>query len=81
MKDRRAGVFALIAVGCLAIYPVADRFDGSDTWQIGGDGWSWVALLLAFIYGMLALLSWFDARGQRRLEPRPLGYDRTKSTL
>ena len=81
MKDHRAAAFGVIALICLLIYPVADRFDGSDTWQIGGDGWSWVALVLALVYGLLAVLTWLDGRSQRKLEPRPLGYDRTKSSL
>ena len=74
--DRRSWVFAGFAVMCLALYPLADRYDGVDGWQIGSNGWSFVPVLLGVIYAVLAVLSWLDFRTRRSLRPRPLGYDR-----
>ena len=74
--DRRALVFTIFAVVCLALYPLADKYDGAASWSWGGEGWAWVPVILAIVYGVLALLSFLDARSRARLEPRPLGYDR-----
>lgn len=74
--DRRALVFAIFAVVCLALYPLADKYDGSASWSIGGEGWAWVPVVLGVVYLLLALFSFLDARSKGRLEPRPLGYDR-----
>jgi len=74
--DRRAGVFAIFAVICFSLYPLADRFDGSDGWEVGSHGWAWVPVILGVVYVVLALLSWLDALSRSRLRPRPLGYER-----
>ncbi len=74
--DRRALVFTIFAVVCLALYPLADKYDGSASWSIGGEGWAWVPVILGVVYLVLALLSFLDARSKDKLEPRPLGYDR-----
>ena len=68
-------MFVLFAIVCFALYPLADRYDGSGAWQFGSEGWAWVPLVLGIVYLVLALLSWLDDQGRRHLEPRPLGYD------
>ena len=70
--------FTLFAVVCLALYPLADKYDGSASWSIGGEGWAWVPVILGAVYLVLALFSFLDARSRAKLEPRPLGYDRAE---
>ena len=74
--DRRALVFAVFAVVCFALYPLADKYDGAAGWSWGDKGWAWVPVLLGVIYVVLAVLSLLDARSRDKLRPRPLGYDR-----
>jgi hypothetical protein len=74
--DRRAAIFTLFSVVCFALYPLADKYDGSGGWHFGSEGWAFVPILLGVTYAVLALLSWLDHRGRRNLGPRPLGYDR-----
>lgn len=75
--DRRALVFAIFALVCFALYPLADKYDGADGWQWGDAGWAWVPVVLGGVYVVLALLSALDAWSKSKLQPRTLGYDRT----
>lgn len=74
--DRRGLVFLGFALVSFALFPIADEHDGSNTWQWGKDGWSWVPLALGVVYTVLALLSWLDHRHKEQIGARPLGYDR-----
>ena len=74
--DRRALVFSIFAVVCFALYPLADQHDGASGWSFGGDGWSFVPIVLGVVYVVLALLSYLDHRTKKGLKPRPLGYER-----
>lgn len=74
--DRRALVFAIFALVCFALYPLADKYDGASGWAWSDKGWAWVPVVLGVIYLVLALLSLLDARSRDKLEARPLGYDR-----
>lgn len=77
MIDRRALVFAIFAAVCFALYPLADKYDGADGWTLGEVGWAWVPVALGAVYTVLAILSALDARSRGKLQPRPLGYDRS----
>jgi hypothetical protein len=56
--DRRGVFFALAALVCLALAPIADEF-------------AWVCMSLTVIYVLLAVGSFLDARTRARLkEPR-----------
>lgn len=74
--DRRALVFAIFAMVCFALYPLADKYDGASGWSWSDKGWAWVPVVLGAVYLVLALLSLLDARSRAKLQPRPLGYDR-----
>jgi hypothetical protein len=74
--DRRAVVFTIFGVVCLALYPLADANDGAVGWHWGDTGWAWVPAVLGAVYLVLAVLSALDARSRSKLMPRPLGYDR-----
>jgi hypothetical protein len=50
--DRRAAFFAVAAVVCVALIPVAE-------------GFGWVAAVVAAVYALLALGSWLDHRSRR----------------
>ena len=54
LVDRRGVSFLAAAVVCAALVPVAD-------------GYAWVAATVAAVYVVLALASWLDALGRRRL--------------
>lgn len=74
--DRRSLVFLGFSALSFALYPLADKYDNSDTWEWGKNGWSWVAVALGVVYIVLALASWLDHWSSARIGPRPLGYDR-----
>ena len=74
--DRRALVFVAFAAVSLALYPLADHYDGSHGWRWGSEGWAFVPVLLGVVYLLLAALSWLDHRSHQKLDARPLGYDR-----
>jgi hypothetical protein len=75
--DRRAAIFLMFSAVCFALYPLADKYDGSHGWSLSSDGWSFVAILLGVTYAVLGVLSWLDHRSRLKLRPRPLGYERT----
>jgi hypothetical protein len=52
--DRRGVSFLAAAAMCAALVPVAD-------------GYAWVAATVGAVYVVLALASWLDALGRRRL--------------
>ena len=52
--DRRAAFFFGAAVACFLLVPVAD-------------GYEWVPITVGVMYVVLALGSWLDARGHRRI--------------
>jgi hypothetical protein len=51
--DRRPAIFVHAGLACLLLVPVAD-------------GYAWVAAATAFVYALLALGFWLDARSRRR---------------
>ena len=52
--DRRAAFFLGAALACLLLVPVSD-------------GYAWVSATVGAVYAVLALGSWLDARGHRRI--------------
>lgn len=52
--DRRAAFFLSAAVVCFLLVPVSD-------------GYAWVSVTVGVVYLVLALSSWLDARGHRRV--------------
>jgi hypothetical protein len=52
--DRRAAFFLGAAVVCFLLVPISD-------------GYAWVSITVGVVYLVLALGSWLDARGHRRV--------------
>jgi hypothetical protein len=52
--DRRAAFFLAAAIVCFLLVPVSD-------------GYAWVSATVGAVYAVLALGSWLDARGHRRV--------------
>jgi hypothetical protein len=59
MMDRRALFFLGAAVVCAVLIPIADPEH------------RWVPIGLSIVYTLLALASWADNRGRRRLDREP----------